>query len=64
MEAVQRADLRRPSGTIVIGIVFPADGQSVNAFDLPMPRDWVAAQAQASKPMAFPEELFAIVWPD
>ena len=49
---------------IVIGIVFPADGQSVNAFDLPMPRDWMAAKAQASKPMTFPEELFAIVWPD
>jgi len=50
---------------IVIGIVFPLDGQSVNAFDLPMPHDWVAAMAQAApKQLLFPEELFAIVWPD
>jgi len=51
--------------TIVIGIVFPAPGQRVNAFDLPMPSDWSAAMAQARpKPLVFPEELFAIVWPD
>lgn len=50
--------------TIVIGIVFPPYDQRVNAFDLPMPPDWVAAKAQATKPMVFPEELFAIVWPD
>jgi hypothetical protein len=51
--------------TIVIGIVFPAAGQRVNAFDLPMPPDWMAAKAQAgSKPLVFPEDLFAIVWPD
>ena len=50
--------------TIVIGIVFPAVDQRVNAFDLPMPPDWVAAKARAAKPLVFPEELFAIIWPD
>jgi hypothetical protein len=50
---------------IVIGIVFPATGQRVNAFDLPMPPDWMAARVKAgSKPLVFPEDLFAIVWPD
>jgi hypothetical protein len=51
--------------TIVIGIVFPKNGQRVNAFDLPMPSDWIAAKAKAgSKPLVFPEDLFTIVWPD
>jgi hypothetical protein len=49
---------------IVIGIVYPAKGQRVNAFDVPMPPDWTAAQRQAGRPLKFPEELFAIVWPD
>ena len=60
--AVAVPEIRR---MIVIGIVFPRDGQRVNAFDLPMPADWMAARAQAgAKPLVFPEELFAIVWPD
>jgi hypothetical protein len=49
---------------IVIGIVYPAKGQRVNAFDVPMPPDWVAAQRHAGRSLKFPEELFAIVWPD
>jgi hypothetical protein len=62
LDAVAVPEIKR---TIVIGIVFPADGQRVNAFDLPMPPDWVAAKAQAgAKLLVFPEELFAIVWPD
>jgi hypothetical protein len=60
--AVEVPEIQR---TIVIGIVFPAAGQRVNAFDLPMPPDWMAAKAQAgSKLLVFPEDLFAIIWPD
>jgi len=59
--AVAVPEIKAP---IVIGIVYPAEGQRVNAFDLPMPPDWIAAQRQVARPLKFPEELLAIVWPD
>ena len=49
---------------IAVGIAYPRKGRPVNAFDLPMPSDWQAAMVQAGRPLRFPDDLLAIVWPD
>jgi hypothetical protein len=47
----------------VMAIVFPRPGQRVNAFDLPVPREWRAAMLRANRSLTVPG-LMQIVWPE
>lgn len=70
LEPAEQALLTQRTGEItpgdadrlfVIAIVFPRPGQQVNAFDLPMPREWRAGMLRASRPLTVPG-LMRIVW--
>jgi len=46
-----------------LSIVFPSSGQPVNAFDLPMPAEWLAAMLLAGRPLPIPD-MVQLIWPD
>ena len=46
-----------------LSIVFPRSGQPVNAFDLPMPAEWLAAMLLTGRPLPIPDVVQRI-WPD